>query len=405
MKHQNIHENLLYLALWGLIFITPIVSLYGRSITDPNIVFRFAVILNVWKVYAFFLLIFLIHNFVLAPLLVYRGKWKLYAGGVAVILILVALFTCADSHQPKGPRPGSDKYAERPLELREGAPGEPEIEGMTGDDRNAIKNPMGMNVKAEDREAFRKMRGERRGAPPMVGEIDLLLFIILVLMIGINLAVKYYAKGMVERKQLKELEKQNLEQQLTYLKYQINPHFFMNTLNNIHALVDIDTEQAKTTIEQLSKMMRYVLYEGDRKFVPLDKEIAFIKNYVELMRIRYTDKVDIKMQFPENTADIQIPPMLYMTFVENAFKHGVSYKQNSFIDILIAIDGNSTVFKCRNSKRENTQQSDESQQPGGVGIANASKRLDILYGDNYQLDIKDEETYEVILKTFFEKNK
>jgi len=259
VKHQNIHENLLYLALWGLIFITPIVSLYGRSITDPNIVFRFSVILNVWKVYSFFLLIFLIHNFVLAPLLVYHGKWKLYACSVAVLVVIVALFTCADSHVPKGPRPGSDKYAKRPLELREGAPGEPDIdeaidgsdifaptmadadaprkmaekqgseaeeEGVAGDDGKAITNPMGIKIKPEDREAFRKMRGERRGEPPMVGEIDLLLFIILVLMIGINLAVKYYAKGMVERKQLKELEKQSLEQQLTYLKYQINPHSY-----------------------------------------------------------------------------------------------------------------------------------------------------------------------------------
>ena len=118
------------------------------------------------------------------------------------------------------------------------------------------------------------------------------------------------------------LEKENLNQQLEYLKYQINPHFFMNTLNNIHALVDIDPEKAKTTIVELSKMMRYLLYEGNNSLIPLHREVEFLRNYITLMKLRYTDKVKIDTDIPVSLPDRRLPPLLLITFVENAFKHG-----------------------------------------------------------------------------------
>ena len=94
-----------------------------------------------------------------------------------------------------------------------------------------------------------------------------------------------------DEQQMEELKRQNLQAEMDYLRYQINPHFFMNTLNNIHALVDIDPERAKTTIVELSKMMRYILYEGSNRLIPLPREVQFLNNYVQLMRLRYTDKV------------------------------------------------------------------------------------------------------------------
>ena len=152
--------------------------------------------------------------------------------------------------------------------------------------------------------------------PAFMGEHDIVALIILLLMLGMNLGVKYYFKSRHDAKQLMVLEKENLEQQLEYLKYQINPHFFMNTLNNIHALVDIDPEQAKDTILELSKMMRFALYEGDKKGVPLSREFEFIRHYVTLMRMRYTDKVEVKVDLPTETPDYELPPLMLITFIE-----------------------------------------------------------------------------------------
>ena len=202
-----------------------------------------------------------------------------------------------------------------------------------------------------------------------------------------------------------ELEKQNLEQQLEYLRYQINPHFFMNTLNNIHALVDIDPEKAKNSIILLSKMMRYILYEGDKNTIPLQREVAFIENYIALMRMRYTDKVSINVDMPKGIVgakdqgseraneEWEIPPLLLITFVENAFKHGVSYRQESFIDLYIGIEDGQLIFRCRNSKAQ-----EPNQEKGGVGLTNVKKRLDLIYGTNYTLNIKDDDTYSVDLR-------
>ena len=111
-----------------------------------------------------------------------------------------------------------------------------------------------------------------------------------------------------------------MQAEMDYLKYQINPHFFMNTLNNIHALIDIDTEYAKNAVIELSKMMRYVLYDSGREIISLNKDIQFIQNYIGLMRIRYTNDVDIRVEYPHDLpTQVSIPPLLLIVFVENAF--------------------------------------------------------------------------------------
>ena len=210
--------------------------------------------------------------------------------------------------------------------------------------------------------------------PPIVGERDILAIVVLILMFGANLGIKGYFRSRDDRKRLAELEHENLEQQLEYLRYQINPHFFMNTLNNIHALVDIDPEKAKETIVELSKMMRFVLYEGNKQGVPLSREMDFIRHYVTLMQLRYTDKVRITLDLPAEVPDRQIPPLILITFIENAFKHGISYQHESFIEVKVAVEGESLHFTCRNSKAESSNE-----EKGGVGLANVRKRLNLLY--------------------------
>lgn len=182
---------------------------------------------------------------------------------------------------------------------------------------------------------------------------------------------------------------------MEYLKYQVNPHFFMNTLNNIHALVDIDPERAKTTIVELSKMMRHILYEGSKKLIPLTREVEFLNLYVQLMRLRYTRKVHINVDVPPQLPELKLPPLMLIIFVENAFKHGISYREESFIDIKLRVENKRLLFCCCNSKPTQVQRTNEK---GGMGLQNVRQRLELLYDDDYTLDISDgEKTYEVKL--------
>ena len=206
-------------------------------------------------------------------------------------------------------------------------------------------------------------------------------------MFGANLGTKYYFRSRGDQKRLVELEKQNLEQQLEYLRYQINPHFFMNTLNNIHALVDIDPAKAQDTILELSKMMRFLLYEGNKNGVPLSREFEFLRTYISLMQLRYTDKVRITLDLPTELPDKTIPPLMLISFVENAFKHGVSYQRESFIEVKAEVKAERLYFSCRNSKGGNTDEGNGKK--GGVGLDNVRKRLNLLYDNDYTLHIQD----------------
>ena len=219
------------------------------------------------------------------------------------------------------------------------------------------------------------------------------MFFIVVLMIGANLGVKYYFQNEEEKKHLAKLKEQSLKQELDYLRYQINPHFIMNTLNNIHALVDIDPEQAKDSIVDMSRMMRYLLYESDNQYVSLNNAVIFLKKYLSLMKLRYTDQVNINLDVPDNTQeDIVLAPLVFIPFVENAFKHGVTYGKPSDIDIDIEKKNDRLIFHCRNTK------SNVKHEFGGVGLNNVTKRLELIYGNDYSLDIDDgEATYDVRL--------
>jgi LytS/YehU family sensor histidine kinase len=232
-----------------------------------------------------------------------------------------------------------------------------------------------------------------------MGAADLVAVLVMVGLLGLNLGVKLYFKNEEDLHNMQKLENKNLQHQLEYLKYQINPHFFMNTLNNIHALVDIDPAKAKATIVELSRMMRYVLYEGDKSLIPVLREIEFLHNYVRLMKLRYTERVEVNVDIPVNLSEGMIPPLLLITFLENAFKHGVSYQQDSFIHIIMDQEDGMLFFKCINSKKAPVPQQDPVPSEGGLGLKNVKQRLDLIYGENYTLEFKDTlKTYEVYLR-------
>lgn len=204
-------------------------------------------------------------------------------------------------------------------------------------------------------------------------------------MTGLNMGIKLLYRSLRDEQQMEELKRQNLQAEMDYLRYQINPHFFMNTLNNIHALIDIDTEYAKSAVIELSKMMRYVLYESGSETISLKKDIQFIENYIELMRIRYDSSIDIRFDYPDSIPNkVAIPPLLLIVFVENAFKHGVSYNHASFIQIRIGYRDDAVTAVISNSRHEKSRSGTT-----GIGLENVKKRLALIYQDNYTLAIDD----------------
>ena len=380
IRLHELKENLVYLGLWLALFLAPVVTMFFRASSNTEMDFDWSEVFHVWKTYAIYLVIFLIHNFILAPLLIYKNKKTMYLVTTTCLVAVFIMFQC--TQKPKH-LPAHHHRMKMEKEF------------------HRFNKDKDCRPYRDFHPKFRedKMRREHKEPLPplMFGQADLAHSIMIILLLGMNLGIKLYFKSDQDAKEMQQLEKQNLEQQLEYLKCQINPHFFMNTLNNIHALVDINPEMAKSTILELSNLMRYVLYEGAKTLVPLQKDINFMRNYINLMKLRYTNKVKIDIDIPEGIPDKSIPPMLLITFVENAFKHGVSYKDNSFITIKLTCTDERLYFSCQNSKHP-----ESTNEQGGVGLANVKKRLELLFGDNHHLDIHDEDnTYTVNLEIPF----
>lgn len=352
-------EHFIYTLMWILIYISPFMGTYMRMSSNPHIEFSWYEVLNAWKFDTVWLVLFAVHNFMLAPLLILKRRTILYVT-LSFALVGVAMgilwFLRPAYHHHRLPRYSRHERVLYRDNIADFRPDEP----------------------------F-----------PFFGPGELVAAFGGLLLMGMNLGVKLYFKSQEDTKLLTQIDKHNLERQLEYLKYQVNPHFFMNTLNNIHALVDIDPERAKTTIVELSKMMRYILYEGNNRLIPLPREVQFLSNYVQLMRLRYTDKVSIRMSAPSNLPDVMIPPLLLIMFVENAFKHGISYRTESFVYITVDVKDDRLKFVCSNSKQHLTV---KEKSGGGMGLVNVRRRLDLLFQDTYTLKIEDRENeYDVSL--------
>lgn len=304
-----------------------------------------------------FLVLVLIHHFLLAPLI--RKKLPLYVGGTIVLLVLFGVWCFSPVSRPQDapPFPGQNEMAPPP----------PPGPGGRGPEPQRRRGPM-------NPESSRLIMG--------------------ILLIGVDLGAFFYIESRRKERRMKELEAENARQQLEALRYQINPHFLMNTLNNIHALVDIDPEKAKESLEEFSKMMRILLYDGDAPTIPLAKELDFIEHFISLMRIRYPENaLRIDTVFPEERGGAVVPPLVIASFVENAFKHGVSYSDESYIRVKVELQDGKVVFHCANSSHPA-----EADERHGIGLENIRKRLTLLYGKAYTLSIdEDGGRYDVLL--------
>ncbi|MEO7176283.1 MAG: histidine kinase [Saprospiraceae bacterium] len=184
-----------------------------------------------------------------------------------------------------------------------------------------------------------------------------------------------------------ELRTQTMQSELNFLKTQINPHFLFNTLNALYALTLKKSEMAPEVVLKLSEMMRYMLYECNEKQVPLYKEVNYIQNYLDLEKLRQQKDNHIDFEIDGNIEDIQIAPLILITFIENSFKHGLkSQLKPGFVHITLHVIADFIHFEVENSKPDVLPNPGEHRVSGGIGLANVRRRLDLLYPNAYQLD-------------------
>jgi hypothetical protein len=238
--------------------------------------------------------------------------------------------------------------------------------------------------------AFHKMP-RHRGGRDHAWDIGMLaaLSATIALVLGISTSITTTQKWQNDKQLHQEMEQDKISSELSFLKAQINPHFFFNTLNNIYALTLVNVDTSRKAIHQLSRMMRYVLYDTQNSTTQLSQEIAFIKDYISLMQLRLTDVVKIEFTSPATLKDMAVAPMIFLPFVENAFKHGVSATQPSNINIAIEQKNTSVELKVVNTIIK--EQSNNLEGASGIGLNNTRRRLDLLYHDKHSLVI-DENT-------------
>ena len=329
-------EAWFYILIWTFVFSVPYFNERGSGNINWNEVLK-----NWMRVFGY-LVIFLINVYLLVPRFLLKKRYLNYFVLVSALILLVIGISIII--QP-GPPPVTGSGIERPTN---DAP---------------------------------------RQKPPFMAFADNL--IICILIVGAGTTIKLMSKWLNEESLRKDAEKEQLKTSLALLRHQVSPHFFMNTLNNIHALVEIDSVKAQDAIVRLSTLMRYLLYDSAQSTIELKKEIEFINSFVSLMQLRHSDEVEVKIRIPDQIPDIKIPPMLFISLLENAFKHGVSYPLKSYIYLEMQIHENSLICIIKNSKHKKvTNTYDEY---SGIGLANIKKSLYLLYEQDYKLDISDKE--------------
>jgi len=341
-------EVLFYLVIWALVFSVPYFSERSSGQINWNEVKR-----N-WMPIIGYLVIFLVNVYVLVPRLLLKKRYPAYFSFVSLFIFVVIALNIFNT-PPQG---ASEVYL-------------PPTENRPSDRPSSMQKP------------------------PLMAFADNL--IICILIIGAGTTFKIMAKWLSEEKLRKDIEKAHLKTNLALLRHQVSPHFFMNTLNNIHSLIEMDTEKAQDAIVRLSTLMRYLLYDAAQNTIELKKEIEFIRSFISLMQLRHSDEVVVTTIVPEQIPDVKIPPMLFISLLENAFKHGVSYPLKSYIHFELRFDMAALTCIIKNSKHKIAANSQG--EYSGIGLDNIKESLKLLYDNDFVLDIRDKENeFEVNLK-------
>ncbi len=207
----------------------------------------------------------------------------------------------------------------------------------------------------------------------------------MVIPIIISIAVKVTEKWTRAEIEKKEAERENLNSELQHLRYQLQPHFFFNSLNNIYSLIERSPSLAQEAVHSLAKLMRYMLYDADTGKTKLAEEVEFMTQYINLMKLRVSDKTTVIVDFPILLTEYKVAPLLFISLIENAFKHGVSATQSSEIFFSLTVKDNTIRFIAQNTNFPKTHQDKSG---SGIGLNNLKKRLQLLYPDTYMFEEK-----------------
>lgn len=335
-------ENLLYFLLWAAVLLVPVMA--PKMLGGEEVMFEHVLIS--WQKVLPYLLLFAVNNWLLAPFLLFKKRYASYV--IVTLVVISVIFGVVDIY------------------------GRQLMEGVS------------------DMEQMIQRR--KASFTDLALPWNILLGIFMALA---NTMIKLLYKRIGDMQEMEALKRENMQVEIDYLKYQINPHFFMNTLNNIHALIDIAPQEAKETVIELSKMMRYILYDSEQRSISLEQDIRFVEHYIRLMRIRYAEELDIRIDYPAaEVARVKIPPLLLIVFVENAFKHGIASVHRPFIHIGVELPDDKVLLTIANSRSPQP-----SERKPGIGLKNVKKRLKLIYGTDYKLDIRDEKEAYVVQLT------
>ena len=215
-------------------------------------------------------------------------------------------------------------------------------------------------------------------------------FLSMFLIMGSSTIYSIISEWLIHQSEKRELQTQTMQSELKFLRSQINPHFLFNTLNNLYALTLKKSDDAPEIVLKLSEIMRYMLYECNERTVPLSKEITYLRNYLDLERIRQSRDIRIDMNVIGHVSEQKIAPLIFIPFVENSFKHGLNNQiSEGYVSIELKVDENSLDFVIENSKPPN-QPSQVHRRSGGIGLVNVKRRLNLIYPDRYRLKINNE---------------
>jgi two-component system, LytTR family, sensor histidine kinase AlgZ len=222
--------------------------------------------------------------------------------------------------------------------------------------------------------------------------------IVITLFITIFISLLKFVSEWFQLESMKrEIQNEKLTAELNFLKAQINPHFLFNTLNNLYYLAYSKSENTTEVIAKLSQVMRYMIYDSNYERVLLQKEIEYMRNYIDLERIRLNDQIPINFTVEGSTDDVMVAPLILMTFLENAFKHGVTTTAKAWVNISIRVAGNELNYVVENSKIEKAMIDNGGK--SGIGLANVKRRLDLVYPGQYSIQVDDDEArYYIELK-------
>ncbi len=372
-------EFLAHLLPWMALFM-----LNYLFVRNYEIVYDFNFHLFTWLIY---LAIFYLNYYILMPTLLFRNRFLLYAGAALLSLTVSGyLKNRLDFNEIKA-RIESENFVSPRLRDRKN--------DMPPYLLPRDKKPL--NMAPDDMRKKNDMPPGIRKHPP-IGKMRFFGFSGLLLVFLGSTSIRFIQKWRDDEKKHSEIEKENMMNELSFLKQQINPHFLFNSLNSIYSLSLSKSSHTTRAILKLSSILRYILYETDKNTVPLQRELEALENYIELQRMRLTNKVKVQYSLSGKPENFKIPPLLLIPFIENAFKYGADNQNESFIKIEIHLINNQLEFNVLNKIVKRTD-SENDLSEGGIGIKNIKRRLELIYPNDYILKCEDNKgIYSVFLK-------